>query len=110
VRSSVRDMLRFIDATLSPPDGALGEALRMTTKLQATLANPATKGKQKMGLGWHIASPDTMLWKDGATYGCQSYVAIDMAKNRGVVMLTDSGDLDGLAPLEGELYDLLADL
>lgn len=81
-RSNVIEMLSFLKMQL-PLDGNIpSEAVKLTQKLQAEVG-------RKMGLGWHF-SKDHIRWHNGGTGGYKSFCGIDLEKNRGVVVLSNS--------------------
>lgn len=93
LRSTANDLLRFARAQWSA-DGELGEALR------AAQQQRWERDKTKLGLGWHlIASGKTqLLVHDGGTGGYRSFLAVDVAGRRAVVVLCNWGhaDVNGL--------------
>ena len=51
--------------------------------------NPADT-TQKIALTWNIDESNSMIWKDGATYGSRSFIAFNRAKRVGVVVLSNT--------------------
>lgn len=89
--STLRDMLTFLEAQITPPKTDLGAAIAKTQEsFGLTLS---------MGLGWQIAYG---YWdKDGAISGFDSYMAFDALSKVGVVALgnTDSNAIGGALTL-----------
>ncbi len=84
VRSTVNDMLKFIDLTLkakgTKPEGPLAEALRVVTERQT----------DNMGLGWHIAGDGSTLYHMGQTGGFSAGLLISPLASKAVVVLANS--------------------
>ena len=57
-------------------------AIELTQELQA-------EGDRKVGLGWHFFK-ENIRWHNGGTGGYKSFCGIDLEKNRGVVVLSNS--------------------
>ena len=96
IRSTVDDMVRFIEANLDPPEGELGKAI----ELAWTVHRPSSAPDQfALGLGWHIARDGSTRWHNGGTGGYHSSVFINRDKRAGVVVLanTASFEVDVLA-------------
>jgi CubicO group peptidase (beta-lactamase class C family) len=92
IRSTVPDMLRFIEAVLQPPDTELGKAIELAWKRYV----PSRDGQFAMGLGWHIAKDGSTRWHNGQTGGYHSMMLINRDLQAGVVVLgnTASGQID----------------
>ena len=105
LRSTARDLLRFARANLTPPEGPLGDALRLAQRVHS---DPPTR----MGLGWHVGlggAGSHVLWHNGGTGGFSSFLALDVARGHGVVVLantfnpqTDAVGVELLKLLRGE--------
>lgn len=91
IRSTARDMARFVQAQLEPSDSALAPAIDL---MQRPHGNP------EMGLGWLLRhSPDgdrSVLWHNGATGGYSSFVGIDVEGQRAVIVLSASAAHDAV--------------
>ncbi|HEY7341255.1 MAG TPA: serine hydrolase domain-containing protein [Ktedonobacterales bacterium] len=93
LRSTARDLLRFLDANLgdAPPD--LAEPLEICQTIRAEAPAPMCG----VGLGWMVsrwsADDDTTLlhWHDGATGGYSSFLGMVRSQGVGVVVLTNHG-------------------
>lgn len=90
IRSTARDMLRFLRAQVECDKGPLAEAIRLTHEPKRDFPGG------RIGLAWHISKGIT--WHNGQTGGYHSYVGFDPAAKRGVVVLANSGCgyVDGL--------------
>lgn len=95
VRSTTKDLLRFIGANLDPPTSVLGKAINLAWKKHL----PAEGKAFAMGLGWHIARDGNTRWHNGQTGGYHSMMLINRQLDAGVIVLcnTTSGELDALA-------------
>jgi CubicO group peptidase (beta-lactamase class C family) len=84
--STVDDMVRFLEAQLSPPDAPLGEAIRLT---HTTLA---AAGRAEQAMAWiRLSGRDgSLLFHNGGTAGYRSFVAVDHGRGRAVVVLGSS--------------------
>jgi CubicO group peptidase (beta-lactamase class C family) len=87
LRSTVADMRRFITAAASPPDNAVGRAMKMSMEPRFTVNERLT-----LGLNWHrIANAgDTIVWHNGGTGGYHTFVGFNTRTRASVVMLTGS--------------------
>ena len=100
VRSSARDMAALARAALSPPDSAIGAALRHS------LERHADREGGGMGYGWNIGSSGEpeVRWHNGQTGGFHAFIAVDPATQTGVVVLANTAvgvvDALGLAMLD----------
>ncbi|MFK7771325.1 MAG: serine hydrolase [Saprospiraceae bacterium] len=81
-KSNVVEMLSFLKMQLPLDGNKPSEAVRLTQELQAQVDT-------KMGLGWHFYQ-ENIRWHNGGTGGYRSFCGIDLEKNRGVVVLTNS--------------------
>ncbi len=84
--SSVDDLAVFVRANLQPPDGPLGEAIRLTHEpLVGT-------GRMQQAMAWiKVTGRDgALLWHNGGTAGFRSFVGVDVQRGRGAVVLGSS--------------------
>jgi len=88
IRSTVDDMLKLVEATLSPGADGPHRAITRSTKRLFTLPN-APAG---MGLGWHIAQDGSTLWHNGQTGGYHSAMFVNQLNGTGVVVLSNGAD------------------
>jgi D-alanyl-D-alanine-carboxypeptidase/D-alanyl-D-alanine-endopeptidase len=89
LRSNADDMLTFLAASLTPPDGtALGRAMR-----RAQAAHYTSPDGRPAGLGWGLSilkQEHHVLTHAGGTGGYLTFVGLDPARRIGVVVLTNS--------------------
>lgn len=104
IRSTVDDMLNYIQAHLDPPENDLGKAIELDWKIHQKPIRPEDFA---MGLGWHVARDGNTRWHNGQTGGYHSMVLIDRRSKSGVVVLsnTATAEVDRLAE---DLIRLLA--
>lgn len=81
-KSTVNEMLSFLFLQLNLNENERTNAIELTQELQADV-------DQKMGLGWHFYK-ENIRWHNGGTGGYRSFCGIDLEKNRGVVVLSNS--------------------
>ena len=95
--------MRFLAANLSQEDSPVVAALAAAREVRFT---PREAGANRMALGWHV-SPGGVFWHNGQTGGYHSFVALDIASGRAVVILADTatGAVDELG---WELLAMLA--
>ncbi len=95
IRTTMRDMMRFAKAQLTPPTGTLGEAIELAWKQhrEADASGPA------MGLGWIIAGNGQTRWHNGGTGGSHAALFINRELQCAVVVLcnTSADEVDQLA-------------
>jgi serine-type D-Ala-D-Ala carboxypeptidase/endopeptidase len=101
LRSTVADLLLFLDLQLKAPTTRLGRAAEMTHDSRAR------RGRLCQGLGWAglplRGSSRRMLWHNGGTGGFRSYVGFVKETQTGVVVLSNcfrSVDAIGIGVLE----------
>jgi D-alanyl-D-alanine-carboxypeptidase/D-alanyl-D-alanine-endopeptidase len=91
LRSTVDDLLRFLQANLGDGVGALAEALGRAHKFHYVSAWHGSHG-----LGWCIerdtAKKLVIHWHNGGTGGYVSFVAFEKSRGLGVVLLSNYGD------------------
>jgi|SRR5579871_551644 len=85
IRSTVRDMLRFLQANLRQWKTPLYPALLLAQKSQ----NITQEGGDLVGLGWHI-QPEGNVWHNGGTAGYRTMCAFNPEKGNGVVVLCNA--------------------
>ncbi len=96
IHATMRDMMRFAKAQLTPPTGTLGDAIELAWKQQrdADASGPA------MGLGWLIAGDGQTRWHNGQTGGSHSALFINRELDCAVVVLCNTAvtnEVDQLA-------------
>ena len=93
LRSTANDMLRFAAAALgasgTPP--ALASAFADAERPRRDLPGPA---KSQIGLNWFTAhaGPVEIVWHNGGTGGYRSYLGLDRARQRAVIVFTNSAN------------------
>lgn len=89
ISSTLEDMLTFLEASISPPEGALGAAMAETQRVY-----PGSEGLS-MGFGWQLSNG--YLDKNGGLGGYQSYLAFDPDSKIGVFLFgnTSGGTAGG---------------
>lgn len=95
LRSSLNDMMKFAAAVLSPPDNAVGRAIRLAVA-------PRFRANQvlSLGLNWHrvVLDGDTVIFHNGGTAGFRTYVGVNPRDGIAVVLLgTSSQDNEDIA-------------
>lgn len=98
IRSTARDMYKFIRANFLETDDAIHRAMRSIRELQYE-ANHA--------LGWITETSDqdtTIFWHNGQTGGYASFLAIDPEAKRGWVILTASTEAAAITRIGASFY------
>jgi len=85
--STAADQLRFLDAQLSPPDSALGRAIRRSQQTQA----PTDSGA--IAYGWMV-SPAGIRWHNGQTGSFHAFLAFDPESELAVALLADTAAME----------------
>jgi serine-type D-Ala-D-Ala carboxypeptidase/endopeptidase len=88
LRSTADDLLAFLDANLDTGKAPVTVALASARRLERRGA----AGEPDLGLAWnylHDAGGD-IVWHNGMTGGFSSFVGIDSASHRGVVVLANT--------------------
>ncbi|WNG34710.1 beta-lactamase family protein [Archangium violaceum] len=85
LRSTVPDLLRFLDANLGHHDAGLGRAMRL-----AHSPRVETRGA-RMGLGWKVSEVDgkPLVWRSAVTGGYAGFIGFSAESDTGVVLLSD---------------------
>ena len=96
IHATMRDMMRFAKAQLTPPTSALGEAIELAWKQHrdADASGPA------MGLGWIIMGDGQTHWHNGQTGGSHAALFINRELKCAVVVLCNTAvgnEVDQLA-------------
>jgi len=88
LRSTANDMLKFLAANLDSASAPLGSILADARMPLRKAAGPGGM----IGLGWHTADlfGTTVTWHNGGTGGFRTFIGMDQARNRGVIVLTNS--------------------
>jgi CubicO group peptidase (beta-lactamase class C family) len=84
-RSTVPDLLRFLDANLGHQDAGLGRALRLAH-------TPRTEARGgRVGLGWNLSTVrgKSLAWRSSVTGGYAGFMGFSAEADLGVVVLSD---------------------
>lgn len=86
VRATMRDMMRFAKAQLSPPSGTLGKAIDLAWKqhVDADASGPA------MGLGWAIIGDGETRFHNGQTGGSYTVLFVNRRLNAAIILLCNT--------------------
>jgi serine-type D-Ala-D-Ala carboxypeptidase/endopeptidase len=103
VRASLTDMTRYARAALG--DGP-SDVVNLLEAAQRPL--PSNHGEPAMGMGW-ILEPmgeHTVAWHDGGTGGFSSWITVDRAAQRALVLLLDTSwsNVGGVMELARHLW------
>jgi D-alanyl-D-alanine-carboxypeptidase/D-alanyl-D-alanine-endopeptidase len=95
LRSSVNDMLTFLEAFLGYQESPLASAMKAMLEVRRTL------GKANIGLGWFIFPTDGLeiAMHDGGTGGFCSFVGYDPKARIGVVGLSNAFTPSGVVDI-----------
>jgi D-alanyl-D-alanine-carboxypeptidase/D-alanyl-D-alanine-endopeptidase len=87
LRSTVNDLLKFLAANLDTVSKPLGPVLATTHFARGDV----DAGQMKIGLNWHILTSfqRPLVWHNGGTGGFRTFIGIDPARQRGVVVLSN---------------------
>lgn len=87
IRSTGSDIMRFIAAALDP-HSPIGSAMALTLRELGPNSSP----RQQSGLAWTVtrAPVGRIASHGGGTGGFRSWIALDMARRRGVIVLTNT--------------------
>jgi CubicO group peptidase (beta-lactamase class C family) len=101
--STLKDMLTFLEASISPPQGSLGAAMTETQQ-----PYPGSEGLS-MGLGWELSNE--YLDKNGGLDGYKTYMAFDPGRKIGLFLFgnTSGGTRDALTDTGRLLLGALRD-
>ena len=89
LRSTVSDMLRYLQANVDPSHTTLAPALEMAHAKRYATDNP----NLSLGLAWHIVrtpAGSTITWHNGGTGGYRTFIGFDSVRHAGVVVLSNS--------------------
>ncbi len=106
LRSTARDMTRYLSANMGLVDSPLSAAMRNAHKIRRDTNSPYVH----IGLGWHINTrfDTTVVWHNGGTGGFRTFCGFVPDRKRGVVVLSNTSrsvDDLGFHLLESK-YDL----
>jgi serine-type D-Ala-D-Ala carboxypeptidase/endopeptidase len=89
-RSTVRDLLLFLQANLLESDDRMAAILTRSPERYFEHSDTL-----RIGLGWHIwtlGNGQVVHWHNGGTGGYISFIGFDRANQTGVVILSNYGD------------------
>ena len=89
LRSTVEDLLRFVEFAMAPTDAHLAAAWA----LASTPRRPAFGG-HRIGLGWMVRGRGDErgpVWHNGATYGTSTLLVVDPDQRAAVILLGNAG-------------------
>jgi CubicO group peptidase (beta-lactamase class C family) len=91
LKSTVGDLLGFLEAASGSRPSALSGALKLTERPFVDAAEGV-----KVGLGWHVQDwhGTHFVGHNGSTYGASSMILFDPDTKIGVVVLANAGMLD----------------
>jgi len=88
IYSNLHDMLRYVQANLAAPNGALGAAMALAQEPRA----PVTR-QMRIGLVWNTIQPLDITWHNGQVGGYHAFVGFDRLSGTGVVVLANDADM-----------------
>lgn len=88
LRSTVNDLLKFLDAHLRGGDSPIDPAIRLALQPHHDIDENSS-----IGLCWHIDRKTGTVWHGGTTTGFTSAMAFNKRSGFGVVVLTNSKSL-----------------
>ncbi len=103
VRSTARDMLRFVEANIDGGERPVHKVLKMIHERQAKTDTPPGS----IALGWHIALDGSTYWHNGQTAGYHCIIAFNRPLTIGVVVFA-TGDTTKIDELGMKLVQTLA--
>ncbi|HEX3928429.1 MAG TPA: serine hydrolase [Gemmatimonadales bacterium] len=101
LHSTLADMLRYAAAVRDTTSGPLAKAMALAIRPRRPYS-----ATDSVGLAWHHlhVNGHDVVWHNGETGGFHSWLGVDIAQRRAVVVLVNmsgSIDADGVALLEG---------
>jgi CubicO group peptidase (beta-lactamase class C family) len=96
IRSTANDLLKLAEACLGLRTTPLSNAIAMSLTARIDTEMP----EAQIGLAWHITTRHgaEMTWHNGGTGGYRSYLGLDRAKKKAVLLLANSeADIDDIA-------------
>jgi serine-type D-Ala-D-Ala carboxypeptidase/endopeptidase len=104
LRSSVNDILTFLEAFLGYKESPLAPAMKAMLEVR----RPVGKTGFEIGLGWNILGE--IVWHDGGTGGFRSFIGYDPKARVGVVALSNAFTLSGVDDIAMQLLNPKAPL
>lgn len=104
LRSTTKDMVKFLKANMASNNSDLNKAM----KLSHALAYSNEDQTFDIGLGWHYAHNNSIIWHNGGTGGYRAFIGFSKDYEEGVVVMTNSTfSADGIGlKLLGQPLDL----
>jgi CubicO group peptidase (beta-lactamase class C family) len=89
LRSTLNDMLKFLNANLAPDRSKLGRAISLTHEPRLPSVIPHTR----TGMAWNITSTgiSTVIWHEGQIPSHYVFIGLDRKHGVGTVILSSSG-------------------
>ncbi len=103
IRSTSRDMLKYVAANLGLKQSKLDKAIALSQQIH--FQNPENEGGD-VGLGWQLQRANKIVWHNGGTGGYSSFIGMQPEKKIGVVVLGSSSS-DYVTQLGFRLLKLL---
>jgi len=90
LKSTANDLLKFLAANLDSTSTPVGRVLARSREARHDTDRPGNT----IGLAWHIVDLFGTLatWHNGGTAGFRSFIGLDQARHRGVIVLTNSAN------------------
>jgi Beta-lactamase class C and other penicillin binding proteins len=87
LRSNANDMLKFLAANLDSTHGPLGSAMALARQPRRPVGS-----NNSIGLAWNTVGlfGTNITWHNGGTGGFRTFIGLDDAHHRGVIVLTNS--------------------
>lgn len=95
IRSTVKDMLRFVEANMGKTKTDLLDAMNLQQATRAEAGAP----NMSIALGWHKIPSfgEEVVWHNGQTGGYHSFIGFDKKRGVGVVVLANAAlDIDDI--------------
>lgn len=103
LRSTVNDLLTFLEANLTLVPSPLASAMAA----QVSYRLPTGKAGLEIAYGWHVNSAEGkfIYWHNGQTGGYHSYLGYNPQTRVGVAILSNTGSFTGVDDLGRHLLD-----
>ena len=96
LRSSAKDMLSFLAASLGMTGGSVADSLKAMLAKRYDVSDST-----KIGLGWFLRTDrgTEVVFHNGGTFGYQSFVGFAPKERMGVVVLSNNGSGEGVSDI-----------
>jgi serine-type D-Ala-D-Ala carboxypeptidase/endopeptidase len=103
LRSTANDMLDFLAANLGYTKTTLASAMAAQLAIRRPTGSPGLE----IALGWHVLASHghEIVWHNGGTGGYRSYMAYDLKRRIGVVVLSNTSTMVGVDDIGLHLMD-----